>query len=183
MRRSQTRPARAWMAVAALVALLPAGCYHIRPPYNREIKTVYLPIFKSQTFRRDQQMELTEMLKEEIQRRTPYIVVGTPEGADSTLEGTINYSDKNIAVESPNNLPRQLQAVLVAVVKWTDNRLPVEQTKDIQPMFVFETVNFYDEVGETAQLGFHKAMERMVRQIVTSMEQPWDEKTGALISP
>ena len=39
--------------------------------------------------------------------RTPYKVVGTPDGADTVLEGTINFANKNIVVENPWNLPRE----------------------------------------------------------------------------
>ena len=45
------------------------------------------------------------MIQKEIKHRTPYKVVGSPEKADTVLEGTINYGDKNIVVESPFNLP------------------------------------------------------------------------------
>ena len=45
---------------------------------------------------------LTEMVQKEIEKRTKYKVVGNPEQADTILEGTINFTEKNLVVE---NLP------------------------------------------------------------------------------
>ena len=39
-----------------------------------------------------------------------------------TLEGYVNFADKNLIVENPFNLPRQLMTNLTATVTWTDNR-------------------------------------------------------------
>src|SRR5262245_1580962 len=97
--------------LAAVLVFCLAGCgYSIHPPYQMDIKTVYVPVFRSVTFRKDLNLMLTEAIQKEIERRTPYKVVGSPEGADTTLEGTVNYVDKNIVVENPQNLPRQLTA-------------------------------------------------------------------------
>ena len=82
---------------------------------------MFVPVFKTQSFRRDVNLNLTEMIQKEIMHRTPYKVVGTPEGADTVLEGTINFADKNIVVENPFNLPRELNATINVSVKWTHN--------------------------------------------------------------
>jgi hypothetical protein len=172
MRTRRSRDGRLVAAVLALAAL--AGCgYSFRPPYDRNIRTVYVPVFKSQSFRRDINIQITDRLKDEIQRRTPYKVVGSPEGADATLEGSISFADKNMQVENPNNLPRQILATLFVNVKFTDNRLSVEKKRTIVPAPVIETAPFYGEIGETAQLGFDKTIDKLVRQIVGMMEEPW----------
>src|SRR4051794_37503970 len=117
MRSVRPKLTRAGLILGLVLAGLAPGCnitgYSIRSPYNTEIKTVYVPVFKSITFRRDINLMLTELVVKEIERRTPYKVVGNPEGADSTLEGTVNFSDKNVVVENPYNLPRQLTATMV----------------------------------------------------------------------
>ncbi len=159
----------AWMILLSL-----CGCgYSIRPPYDPGVHTVYVPIFKGVSFRRDLNLQLTEMLIKEIEKRTPFKVVGSPEGADSTLSGTITMADKNMLVENPNNLPRQIQATLFTTVQWTDNRTGVTTSKDLPPVAVVDNVAFFPELGETTQLGYYKAMNMMVEQIVSMMEQPW----------
>jgi hypothetical protein len=148
-----------------------AGCgYTLRPPYNAAVRTVYVPIFTSVVFRRDVNLQLTEELIKQIERRTPFKVVGKPEGADTTLSGTINFADKNLIIENPFNLPRQLTATLTATVSWTDNRT---EKKVGEPMVVSSTVNFFPEVGETSEAAFLKSVQRMATEIVNAMEDKW----------
>jgi hypothetical protein len=160
------------VAVVLAAALL-GGCgYSVRAPFDKSVKTVFVPVFKTQSFRRDINLNLTEMIQKEIQYRTPYKVVGTPEGADTVLEGTINFADKNIVVENPFNLPRELNATINVSVKWTHNP-PTEVEKNKPPTIVAETVNFVPEVGETAVTAFYRVNQRLAAQIVDMMEQPW----------
>ena len=97
------------LLITIITAATVCGCgYSIRAPFDKRIKTVFVPVLKTQSFRRDLNLNLCELIQKEIMHRTPYKVVGTPEDADTILEGTINYADKNIVVENPFNLPREL---------------------------------------------------------------------------
>ena len=158
----------------SLVMLAP-GCkgtgYSIRPPFDTRVKTVYVPVFKSVTFRRDINIMLTELVIKEIERHTPYKVVGTPEDADTTLEGTVNFSDKNIVLESPFNLPRQLTSTMIVMASWTDNK--AEEKKPPNPALISETFNFYPEIGESAQAAYYRTCEKLAVQIFNMMEEPW----------
>ena len=144
----------------------------IRAPYDTRIKTVYVPVFKSITFRRDVNLMLTELVIKEIERRTPYKVVGTREEADTILDGTINFADKNIIVENPFNLPRQLTATIQASVNWIHNP-PLDYEKNRAPTLVSETVNFAPELGETSVTAFYRANQNLATQIVDMMETAW----------
>ena len=160
--------------LGSAAALGLSGCgYSLRAPYDTNIRTVYVPMFTSVTFRRDVNLMLTEAVVKEIGRRTPYHVVGTPDGADTTLNGTINWSDKNIVMPSPYNLPRQLSAMLISTVTWTDNTVKPEDRKNTNPSVVQEMFNFYPEIGDTAQEAFYKCCDKMAIQIVNMMEEPW----------
>ena len=155
-----------------LISLV-GGCgYSIRPPFDKSVKTVFVPVLRSQSYRRDLNLNLTEMIQKEIKNRTPYKVVGTPENADTILEGTINYGDKNIVVESPFNLPRELNATVAVSVKWVHNP-PSDPDKARPPTVVAETVNFVPEVGETSLTAFYRTNQMLAAQIVDMMEQPW----------
>jgi len=156
-----------------LVGTMLSGCgYTIRAPFDKSVKTVFVPVFRSQSYRRDLNLNLCEMVQKEIMQRSPYKVVGRPEGADTILEGTINFADKNIVVENPFNLPRELNATVSVVVKWTHNP-PTEAEKSKPPTTISETVNFVPEVGETALTAFYRVNQRLAAQIVDMMEQPW----------
>ncbi|MGA8352291.1 MAG: hypothetical protein WB773_31180, partial [Isosphaeraceae bacterium] len=79
-----------------LVGTMLSGCgYTIRAPFDKSVKTVFVPVFRTQSYRRDLNLNLCEMVQKEIMQRSPYKVVGRPEGADTILEGTINFADKN----------------------------------------------------------------------------------------
>jgi hypothetical protein len=159
------------MIAAAAVAL--GGCgYSVRAPYDKSVKTVFVPVFKSNSFRRDVNTNLTDLVQKEIMNRTPYKVVGSPDEADTILEGTINFADKNIVVENPFNLPRELNATVNVSVKWTHNP-PTEIEKNRPPTIVGETVNFVPEVGETSLTAFYRVNQNLAAQIVDMMEQPW----------
>jgi hypothetical protein len=158
---------------AALAMALPAGCgYSVRAPYSPEIKTVYVPVFRSISFRRDVNLQLTELVIKEIERRTPYKVVGTQEGADTILDGTINFADKNIIVENPFNLPRQLQATINVSVAWTHNP-PTSEELDRGQTVIAENINFVPEIGETSMTAFYRVNQALAKQIVDMMEHPW----------
>ena len=173
MQISRIRRMRAWALVVAAVLAGPTGCgYSIRAPFDPSVKTVYVPVFRSITFRRDVNFQLTELVQKEIEKRTPFKVVGTPEGADMILDGEINFADKNIIVENPFNLPRQLTAMLLANVKWTHNP-PLEKELNADPVVVSATVNFVPEVGETSMTAFLQANQKIAKQIVDMMEEPW----------
>ena len=175
MRRVRHCPPPLALILGLALAALAPGCkitgYSIRPPYDTKIKTVYVPVFKSITFRRDINLMLTELVIKEIERRTPYKVVGTPEDADSTLEGTVNFSDKNVIVENPYNLPRQLTSTMIVVATWTDNK--AEKKENPNPAVIAETFNFYPEIGESSQAAFYRTCEKLATQIVNMMEEPW----------
>jgi hypothetical protein len=150
-----------------------SGCgYSIRPPSYPDIRTVYVPVFRSMSFRRDVNFMLTELVQKEIEVRTKYKVVGSPDEADTILEGTINFSEKNIVVENPFNLPRELNAWVQATVRWIHNP-PLEQEVNAPPVIVGETVNFIPEVGETSQNAFYRTCQNLATQIVDMMDTPW----------
>jgi Lipopolysaccharide-assembly len=162
------------LALVAMLLVAPiVGCgYSIRAPFDKSVQTVFVPVFKTQSFRRDLNLNLTEMIQKEIMYRTPYKVVGSPVGADTIIEGTINFANKNIVVENPFNLPRELNATVSARVKWTHNP-PTEEEEKQLPTVISETVNFVPEVGETALTAYYRVNQRLAAQIVDMMEKPW----------
>ncbi len=106
MNAPRTRPTAGTLAGSprrrlVLLAVLPlaavAGCaaYHVGnaslfPP---DIHTVFVPMFESDSLRRNLGEMLTEAVTKEIELRTPFKVVGTP-NADSVLTGRITGDTK-----------------------------------------------------------------------------------------
>lgn len=172
MRCSRTRRGllRLGMALAGLAL---SGCgYSIRPPGYPDVRTVYVPVFRSMTFRRDINYMLTELVQKEIEKRTKYKVVGTPEEADTILEGTISFAEKNLVVENPDNFPRELNAQVQVSVRWIHNP-PLESEANAPPVIIAEAMNFAPEIGETAMTGFYATCQTLATQIVDMMDAPW----------
>jgi len=146
--------------------------WHFYAPFDTsEVKTVFVS-FKTQTFRRDLEKQLTEAVLKEITLRTPYKIVGNPKEADSLLKGMITFGDKNLVVEAPTNLPRELNGTMTVQVNWTHNP-PNEIEKTRLPTVVTETANFVPEVGETTLSAYNHVIQNLAKQIVDMMEQPW----------
>jgi hypothetical protein len=146
--------------------------WHFHAPFDTsEVKTVMV-FFKTQSFRRDIEKQLTEAVIKEITLRTPYKVVGRREDADSLLSGVITFADKNLVVEAPTNLPRELNATITVTTNWTHNP-PTEIEEARPPTLISETINFIPEVGETSLSGFNHVIQSIAKQMVDMMEQPW----------
>ncbi len=173
--RCTRRDALKRCAGLAALAFAPAGCgYSMRAPFavDENTKSIYVPVFKSYSFRRDVNWMLTDLVQKEIEARTPYHLVGKPDQADTVLDGEINFADKNIIVENPYNLPRQLSATITATVNWTHIKKTEEEAAR-PPTMVSAMVNFIPEVGETSYAAFYRACQALARQIVDMMENPW----------
>lgn len=167
------RTTRRVFLAAMLAFTLTGGCgYSVRAPYSKEVRTVFVPVFRSVSFRRDVNTQLTSLVIDEINRRTPFRVVGTQEEADTILDGTVNFADKNIIVENPFNLPRQLMATMNVSVNWTHNP-PTAEELDRGPTTIAENFNFVPEIGETSMTAFYRVNQALAKQIVDMMEQPW----------
>ena len=138
-----------------------------------EVKTVAV-FFRTQSFRRDVEKQLTEAVEKEISMRSPYKVVGNHEKADSLLTGNITYADKNLVVEAPTNFARELSMNISVQVNWTHN--PPNEVEELAcafPTIVSETTNFVPEVGETSLNATNHVVQNLAKQIVDMMEQPW----------
>jgi len=162
--------------LAGLCAILVfvSGCgYTLRPPYDPTIRTVYVPVFRSLSFKNDVNLRLTEAVVKEIERRTPYRVVDNYEEADAVLSGTIEFVNKNEMLVNQNNLPRQLTTELTASVTFEDNRPTAEPSAVPPTVRVSENMPFYPELGETSSLGAQRVIHEMAKDIVSMMEEQW----------
>jgi hypothetical protein len=172
------------IAVLITCLLLPpalAGCaaYHVGNAslYPTEVKTVYVPIIESVSFRRDLGERLTEALQKQIELKTPYKVVASP-NADSKLYCKIARESKGVLIGARTGDPRELQTAIAVEVSWTDNRglmlrscppvpLP-ESLTDVQG-----TGNVVPETGQSLAVAQQDAINRLAEQIVGLMEKPW----------
>lgn len=157
-----------------------AGCagYRMgaRSLYAPDIQTVYVPMFESTSFRRNLGERLTEAVMKEIEQKTPYKVVGTP-NADSVLTGTLVGDTKRVTVETRTDEPRQVEVNLAVQVTWEDRMGETLQqgTINIPPELtdVFQNAQLVPEVGRSVATTQQSAIQQLAEQIVGLMEAPW----------
>lgn len=169
------------IAIMALASTVLPGCvgYQIGVDsmYLPGIRTVHVPVFESNTYRRFQGEMLTEAVIKEIESNTPYKVVDAA-SADSVLTGRIVSMQKRILVESPLDEARELEASFVVQVSWTDRRgQPLAATATI-PASLFDVslnqpASFVPESGQSVATAQQEAVRQLARQIVGQMNAPW----------
>ena len=169
------------LLTVALAATLTSGCasYGVGPRgiYPAEIRTVYVPVFESASFRRSVGERLTEAVIKEIELKTPYKVVPDAR-ADSVLSGAIIGDTKRLLVTSPTDEPRLSELFLEVQVSWTDRTGQILRAPDVVPIppelvTVGATAKVVPEVGQSIATSQQLAIDRMARQIVALMEAPW----------
>lgn len=174
-----TRAAGWSILVAALPTFSACAPYRLGTDslYSCKIHTVYVPIFESGSFRRGLGERLTEAVQKEIERRTPYKVVSSPD-ADSILTGKILVESKGVTVETPTDEGRELTNYFTIRVQWIDKAGTVVQ--DMPPVAIPDAFSqlqqsstFYPEVGQSISTSQQDSINRLARQIVGMMETPW----------
>jgi hypothetical protein len=164
---------------AALVGISGCAPYRLGTEslYSCKIRTVYVPIFESASYRRGLGERLTEAVQKEIEKRTPYKVVSSPD-ADSILTGKILTESKGVSVETPTDEGRELTHYFTIQVQWIDKVGAVVQ--EMPPVPIPESFlqlqgnsTFYPEVGQSITTTQQDSINRLARQIVGMMETPW----------
>ena len=120
---------RTHLAIAASVSLcvglgviaLTAGCAPYRVGadtlYPADVTSVHVPIFQSESFRRNLGERLTEAVCKRIEAESVYKVTGSG-SADSVLEGRIIEDRKRVLVENANDDAREIETSLYVQVTW-----------------------------------------------------------------
>jgi len=145
--------------------------------YAPDIATVYVPMIESDSYRRDLGERLTEAVIKEIELKTPYKVVGTPD-ADSILSVKLLGDSRKLLAENSFDDPRLLESTVYSEVSWLNRRrLPIApaQTMPLPPELIGidQSALLVPEVGQSVASSQQQAIERLAQQIVGTMESPW----------
>ena len=149
------------------------GCgYSHQPLFADDAGTVAVPIFENQTFYRDVERDMTEALIKEIELRTPYKVVSSPQ-ADTRLSGVIQRVDQHrLNRRRQGGLPTEMDMSVTVDFLWQDLR----SGKTLRHRSGLIATGQYIpavEVGEQYQTAQHQAVQDMARKIVSAMAEPW----------
>lgn len=161
--------------------LMLAGCatYQVGSEslYAPDIATVYVPMIESDSYRRDLGERLTEAVIKEIELKTPYKVVGTPD-ADSILSVRLLGDARHLLAENSFDDPRLSESAVYSEVSWLNRRrLPMAPAQSIalppELVGIDQTANLVPEVGQSVASSQQQAIDRLAQQIVGTMETPW----------
>ena len=166
---------------ALIVAACFAGCagYQVgaHSLFRPDIRTIYVPMLESASFRRNMGEQVTEAIVKEIESRTHYKVVHRPD-ADSVLIGQVLSDRKRVLAEDINDVPREIETDLVVQYSWYDrhNGLIMQTAAiPIAPlnMSVAQATSFIPEAGQSFATAQQEAIERLAGQVVSQMEMGW----------
>jgi hypothetical protein len=176
-----TTPRRHAGRVAALLGLAVAalcGCgYTVGNAYQAQVRTVAVPMFRSESFRRGIEYQLTDAVIREIQNRTPFRIADES-SADTRLVGRVIQFEKLPLTNTLFDDPRQLDMTMAVEVRWEDLRdgtVLASQQIPISPdaVTLLSTGTFAPEVGQSRATAERAAVDNMARQVVDLMETPW----------
>jgi len=152
-----------------------SGCgYMIGGGYPAQYRTIHVPTFTSESFRRGFELQLTEAVHKQIQDRTPFRLVKSSE-ADTRLTGHIISVDKRSANQNRFDDPREVELSIAVEVTWTNARTGEvirEQRLAATPLlnqFVSNTA-FAPEAGQSLATATQDSVNDLARQVVGMME-------------
>ena len=149
--------------------------------YASNVRTVYVPVFQCDSYRTTPAIDIGERLTEavckEIEKRTPFKVVGSPQGADSTLTGRIVADTKRMVVESPTDQSRFVEMNYQTLVTWADRGGTVIASGEVPlpaaTVDVGQSAALVPEFGRSVVSTQQEAIVKLAQQIVGLMEEPW----------
>ncbi len=182
-------PLRRRCRLAALLtaALLAAGggCASYRfgnnTLYATNVRTIYVPVFQCDSYRTTPAIDvgerLTEAVCKEIEKRTPFKVVGSEAAADSVLTGRVVADTKRMVVESPTDQSRLVEMNYQVLVTWADRGGTVIAAGDVPlpaaTVDVGQAASLVPEFGRSVASTQQEAIIKIAQQVVGLMEEPW----------
>lgn len=162
---------------AGLLSAL-SGCgYTLGNGFPAEIRTISVPMFRNESYRRNIEFQLTEAVQKEIQDRTPFILAKADQ-ADTQLLGTIMQVRKDVLGENKFDDPRELQYSVMVRVEWKDLRTNQLLGTDESPLTpdalpAVGQAEFAPEVGHSLATATQDSVNRLAKKIVNMMEASW----------
>lgn len=180
-KRARCGPSYRTLALLALFVASMAGCARYRfgsaSLYPPDIQTVYVPVFESNSFRRGLSEWLTEAVCKEIEAKTPYKVVGTPQ-ADSVLTAKLISDTKRVIIEDQFDFPREVEANIAVEVRWVTRHGDLINPGGSVPLpqdlvLLSAPGTMVAEFGQSLSTAQLQSIKDLAAQIVSMMEMPW----------
>ena len=181
---SSTLGTRRWIVLGLTVMVVAlGGCAHYqlgnRTLYRSDIRTVHVPMFESQSFRRGLGERVTEAVIKEIELNTPYKVVGS-DRADTVLKGELAFDRKKVVGLNEFDEPRILRQDMLITYTWTDRRgqvLGQPVSFEMSPALAGDAIvnegMLIPEAGQSITTAQEEAIRDFAKQVVRGMQVAW----------
>lgn len=159
------------LVIVSVLSVFITGCgegYSNSWPYPEEVKTVYVEMFDSKSFRRDHEYDLTDAVCKRIESQTPYKIVSDRNVADSLLSGNIeNINKTTLTMERKIGRPLENEARILIRVDWKNL-----QTGEmiLQGKEVFSSATYSTYMGQDMEYAADLAVNKAAQKIVESMQ-------------
>jgi len=164
-----------------VITAITAGCagYRVgtRSLHHPQIRTIYVPVFRSESFRRNLGERLTEAVVKQIELKTSYKVVSDPM-ADSQLTGRITSETKRMIALRKTGDPRDAATKMSVQIEWTDRRGSIVRQSFSVPVpgmlaNVSSSAHVIPEAGSSIASSHQQTIDRLAEEIVSQLEIPW----------
>ncbi len=180
MRASSDHRWRGWLGSSLLLVMSGCAGYQVGQQmlYRPDIQTVHVPVFESNSYRRNLGERLAEAVAVEIDSKTPYRVVSASR-ADSVLRGRILSEGKRVIAEDKYDVPRVIETDMLVEIDWVGPQgellshtitIPLDQ----YDLRVGVGEQFIPESGQSVATAQQDVVQQVAQQIVEQMEMaPW----------
>ena len=162
--------------VLPVLCLFLSGCgllngYNNESLYSEQVKSVYMEMFDSQSFRRGMEYELTDAIAKRIEAQTPYKIIDDRNRADTVLGGRIVSAGMGV-LNSERQTGRALEkeVELIAVVTWKNLKTGEIMISDQR---VAAAASYSEWQNQGFKYGSTLAANKLAEKIVELMEKPW----------
>jgi hypothetical protein len=133
------------------------------------VRSIYVPIFDNNTFRRGYEFDLTKAVRDQILLRTRLNIVDKDE-ADSILFGKITSVDENVLIENTRDNIVESRVSVGIEIRWVDRRTgrTIVERKNIK-----RQTEFIVGRSETLTSSSSEAFVKVAQNIVDAMEEDW----------
>ena len=166
------------LSIVAFVVIPLTGCGYMFGPSNVPgVRTIHVPVFQTDSFRRNLDYLLTEAVQTEIKTRSGYRLADAAT-ADTILQGRIVDIRKTPLSETRFDDPREVQLMIGVEMSWIDRRngrVLQQQVFPVSPQLAQHSsqVSFAAEVGQSLATAQQESVRRLASRIVDLTEMPW----------
>src|SRR5574341_1058470 len=143
--------------------------YSSKSLLRSNVRSIYIPIFDNNTYRRGYEFDLTKAVRDQILLRTGLNVVDRNE-ADSILFGKITSVSEGVLIEDTRDNIVESRVSIGIEIRWVDTRTgrTIVERKDIN-----RAAEFIVRRNETLTSAGNEAFVKIAQGIVETMEEDW----------